>query len=350
MNHRKTIVLFNFRMDADSRMAFAIDWVNAIAEHFETVHVVTLRSGRYNVRDNVMVHNLNRDSTNRIFLFFQLIKLLYKLNKKTKIAGYFIHMAYFFVPFAYIFSKINHQRSVLWYAHKSTSLTLKLAVKLVDKIFSVSSDSFRIRTSKFKAIGHGIDTENRFYLRNPKKEVQVKRLLMVGRISTVKNNRLVLEALASLHSAYPEVTLTFAGEAITDQDKQYQETLFEYIGENSLENVVNFIGLVPIESLPNLYSEYDAAINISDTGSLDKTVIEPLAMGIPVITSNESAYTLFRKFDNHGVFLTKKSTVMNVLEKVISKPAKNEYEKIREEVEKHYSLKQLAEKIAHAFK
>jgi glycosyltransferase involved in cell wall biosynthesis len=59
-----------------------------------------------------------------------------------------------------------------------------------------------------------------------------------------------------------------------------------------LADRVLFAGHVPMESLPELYRTAFAHVNLSRTGSLDKSILESLAAGCPVLTSNDAARDL----------------------------------------------------------
>ena len=95
----------------------------------------------------------------------------------------------------------------------------------------------------------------------------------------------------------------------------------------------------------------DLAINISDTGSLDKTIIEPMAMGIPVITSNDSAKEIFTHINEKGIYLLKdKNELKDVLQNLVKKDLDFDREGLREEIVQNHSLEKLAKKIVGFFR
>jgi glycosyltransferase involved in cell wall biosynthesis len=55
-------------------------------------------------------------------------------------------------------------------------------------------------------------------------------------------------------------------------------------------------GLVPYERIPEFYEAAFLHINVSETGSMDKTVMEALASGCPVLTSNPAFFELLKDF------------------------------------------------------
>ena len=56
-------------------------------------------------------------------------------------------------------AKNFQKKTLLWYTHKAVNWKLKLAEKLVDKIFTASKESFRLPSKKVEITGHGIDLE-----------------------------------------------------------------------------------------------------------------------------------------------------------------------------------------------
>ena len=55
-----------------------------------------------------------------------------------------------------------------------------------------------------------------------------------------------------------------------------------------LETIVHFKGAIPNRILPTELARATVFINMSRTGSLDKAVLEAMALGIPILTSNEA--------------------------------------------------------------
>jgi len=340
-----SLILFNFESNKNSQaLAFALDWVNEIAKNVDKLYVVSLRCGEYEVGENVEVFCLGQDKKNKIETIWSIFKTLTLIHKKDKnIQGYFVHMAHYFVPFIYPFSLFFRKKIILWYAHKSTPLTLKLAVLLVDKIVSISSKSMLLKTDKFQAIGHGIDTTKRFIFKK-KFSKDIKNIVTVGRISKVKNTYEIVKAFLDLKR--DDLLLYIVGDILGEDDKRYLQKIQQIISSSS-QNKVVFTGKIPFHEIKGIYEEVDLAINLGD-GALDKAIIEPMAMGIPVITSNDSAKEIFSHLDGKGVFLTKKEGVKQTLQKVLEQ--KNfDRELLRQEIVQNHSLKKLAKRIVDEF-
>lgn len=343
------LVLFNFESNKNSQaLAFALDWVNEISKNVDKLYVVSLRCGEYKVNDNVKVYCINQDKKNRIQTIISIWKILKEIHKKDKeISGYFVHMAHYFVPFIYPFAKLYKQKILLWYAHKSVPLTLRIAGILADKIFATSSQSMRLQTNKFEAVGHGIDTTNRFIFKDKFRD-KIKNIATVGRISKVKNIDMIVDAFLSLER--DDLCLYIVGDALAGDDDIYLANIKKTIPKKYEKNII-FTGSISFEKLPEIYNDIDLTINVSDTGSLDKAIIEPMAMGIPIITSNDSAKQIFEHLDTKGIYLLDtKEKLKTVLKKVVLENKEFDRLVLREEVVQNHSLGRLAKKIVGEFR
>ena len=103
-----------------------------------------------------------------------------------KINGVFFHMCPEYVIGAGLWPKIFRKKSLLWYAHKSVNWKLRLAEKLVNKIFTPSKESFRLPSEKVEISGHGIDLV-KFKTKETNKNGSGFKIISVGRITAVKN-------------------------------------------------------------------------------------------------------------------------------------------------------------------
>ncbi|MEK7522407.1 MAG: glycosyltransferase, partial [Patescibacteria group bacterium] len=54
------------------------------------------------------------------------------------------------------------------------------------------------------------------------------------------------------------------------------------------EGIIEFVGPIPNKNIVEFYQSGDLFVNLSDTGSLDKAVLEAMACGLKVLTSNEA--------------------------------------------------------------
>jgi glycosyltransferase involved in cell wall biosynthesis len=101
-----------------------------------------------------------------------------------------------------------------------------------------------------------------------------------------KGTDLLINSLAKLKSVIPnfKLLITYTRENI-DKLNSYKE----YIRNNSLEDNVEFIGLLPYEQLPVLYSYAKFYVEVGKNRSMSLSNKEALACGTPVIRGNDSS-------------------------------------------------------------
>jgi len=335
------LLIFNMEMNEKSKvLSHCIDWVNNISIYFDKVFVITVKSSNFKVNENVKVFSIKRDKFNRLSSIILLYKILFKIHKNYKINGYFVHMAAYFVPFIFLFKLYYKIPILFWYAHSSVTKALKIATLLSDKIFSPSKESFKYKTSKIEFTGHGINTDFFKFIKN--KKCNYSKFAVFGRISETKNIHKMIEVFNKIENK--NINLTIIGEPLIEIDKKYFDKIFNFNYKN-----IFYSKNIPKKYIFETYKKFDVIINLSDTGSLDKVIIEPMAMGIPVITSNKSAIELFSHLDGKGVFLTTKQDFENDIKNLIlTKPFINR-NLLRKEIEENHSIKKLAKKISDYF-
>ncbi len=268
----------------DQVLGFFHRWIEEFAKNAEVVNVVCLEKGDFNLPQNVKVFSLGKEEgVGKIGRLINFYKYIWKLRKEYD--SVFVHMNQIYILLGGIFWKILKKKISLWYAHGKVSLDLKISEKLVDYIFTSTSGGFRINSSKVKIIGQGIDT-NLFKQTSLSKNK--KQVITVGRISEVKNIDLIVKII----SENPDFTLDIVGAPIRQKDFDYAKGIYLEVQKNNLSNRINFIGPVSQENLTEKYNNAHIFINLSKTGSLDKAILEAMACGLQVLTTNEAAKNL----------------------------------------------------------
>jgi len=233
----------------------------------------------------------------------------------------------------------------MWKAHKSVTFSVKLATLLADKIFSVSKQSFRVKTKKANFIGHGIDTKDRFKKQSHRDKIE--NIIVVGRVSSTKNILLLVRVFVKLLEQFDFLKLYIVGDV--ENNSKYFEQVKSTIPDRVRKNVI-FTGSIKFNTIVGIYKKMNLAVNLSDTGSLDKAIIEPMALGIPVITSNDTAHEIFKHLDNKGVFLVSKEDLYNKFVDIVDNKYSIDRTLLRDEVVKNHSLENLARIITSEFK
>lgn len=277
----------------DSDLGFFHRWLEEFARHFGIVTVICLQKGEYNLPDNVKVLSLGKESGQSklkyLWLFYR-----YIWHERNSYDFVFVHMNMEYCILGGLFWRLLEKKILLWYTHKAVSVRLWLAEKFVHKIFTASRESFRMTSDKVEVVGHGIDV-NLFSPPVFKKKKQIPVLATFGRIAASKNIDLLIQGVKILQDEGISFKLEIIGEPATISDQQYLKRLILSVNERGLQDNVFFLGPKFHVDMPKILNEVDIFINLSNTGSLDKAVLESMAMDVPVLTSNEAFKTIVNK-------------------------------------------------------
>ncbi len=209
------------------------------------------------------------------------------------------------------YAKLRNIPIVMWYAHGNVNMRLRITCFLVNRIVSSSQEGFRINSKRLTIAGQGIDVE-KFKPRAPNSKPKngKKIILSVGRISPVKNYETLIRALDILVNQWDAryLELQIVGDVPRKSQNKYLYFLKNLIGRYKLEDYVKFSGPISYTQIENYYQNCELFISTSNTGSLDKVVLEAMACGKIVLTSNEAfnnlleAYSYILKFDKNDAY------------------------------------------------
>ncbi len=272
---------------ADPILGFFHRWLQEFALREARVEVIANRAGDYALPTNVAVHSLGKErGAGRIARYYNFFRFAFRAMRDTD--AIFVHMIPLWVVLLYPLALIFRKPIYLWYTHKSVTLSLRLATLCATKVFTASEESFRIATPKKVVTGHGIDTD--FFVPGEfTHDPQQLKLLAVGRLSPAKDFRFIVDVLDIVRTLVPQrVTLTVVGAPVTSGDEGYVADLRTYIARKELTAFIDFIGAKTYNELPTLYRSHDVFIHASETGSIDKVVIEAMACAMPLVTTSEA--------------------------------------------------------------
>jgi len=303
----------------DAILGFFHRWIEEFAKHKESIIVICLEKGKHSLPENVEVLSLGKEEgVSRITYIKRFYS--YVLGRRKEYDAVFVHMNQIYVILGGLLWRLWRKRVSLWYTHRQVNLSLRIAEKIVHVIFTASEKSFRLKSKKKIVTGHGIDTKL-FEPDFSSKEEKI--VLTVGRISETKNN---IEMLTILKDN-PFLKLMVVGSSVTKKDKVYKSRFLKEIKDMHLEKRVELVGDIPQSVLPEYYNKAQVFINLSDTGSLDKAVLEALSMNVPVYTTNEA-------------FLNTNFPVFQSMEEALKSK-----ENTRDYILKDHSLKKLISRI-----
>lgn len=279
------LLIFTQKIDRnDSVLGFFHGWVVEFSKKVEELHVICLEAGNYDLPNNVTVHSLGKEkSVSKISYLINLFGYLYNLSGKYD--KVFVHMNQEYVILAGLYWKLKSIPVYMWRNHLKGNLLTYISVLLSSKIFCTSSNSYTARFEKTIVVPAGVDTEMFKPVQNAvRKKYSV---CMVGRIAPVKNIEIALEAMKEIISKSGEVTLSIIGSYL-EKDKNYFYDLKKYTEENGLSSHVTFLEGVPPSKLPEIYSSFEVCLNLTDSGSFDKTIVESASCGAIPVVSNMS--------------------------------------------------------------
>lgn len=251
---------------SDPVLGFFVRWIEEFSKHCEQVTVICLRKGEYRLPPNVRVFALG--GAGRLSRAYKLLWGAYKFRNNYD--AVFVHMNPEYVVAAGWLWRLLHKRIVLWYMHKSVDFKLRIAALFINAVTTGSKESFRLPTRKLHVLHHGIDTD---FFSPDQSVVRGDHWLSVGRLTKSKcHDRIIREA----HAAGKE--LRIAGDG---PERQNLESLAK-----ELEARVVFLGGLTQAQARDEYRRAGRFIHRSETGSLDKVVLEALACGCPIDTSD----------------------------------------------------------------
>lgn len=283
------VLLLNLRTDSsDTALGFTTSWINALARRVRSVSVVTMFAGRIAVEPNVRVFSVGKErgysEPRRVAEFYRHV---HRITRERPIDVCFSHMN---PKFSVLFAPIAHRRGIphlLWYAHGSVPLALRVADRVVDRCITPTEASFRLASDKLHVTGHGIDTY-RFRASERRPDGYDRTLVSVGRITPRKQIGEMLEAVSLLRARGADVRIELTGEPLTDADAGYERDLRRRADRPDLAGAVTFPGRVPYEEVAPRYHQGLLFVNVSGTASMDKAILEAMASGCVPISRNES--------------------------------------------------------------
>ncbi|MEK7659815.1 MAG: glycosyltransferase family 4 protein [Patescibacteria group bacterium] len=274
----------------DDVLGFAHEWIRGLSHEFSEVRVICLAQGQSGWKEqNIHVHSLGKErGGSRIVYIFRL--LYYVHTQRHVYDAVLVHMNPEYIVVAGWLWKLYKKYIVLWYAHGTVNTKLRVAAWFADLVLTSTPSGFRIAHPRIRVIGQGIDTSlfTPSYTATTHATQGIFRFIYVGRISPIKNVSLLIEATHLLNKKGRHCALDIIGSAATSSDVKYLHRVRQQIDALKLTDAVRMYGSVPNRLLPPYLNAAQCFINAGATGSLDKTMVEAMASGLPVITSNQS--------------------------------------------------------------
>lgn len=344
------ILIFTQKLDKnDTILGFFHNWLREFAKQCETLTVICLKKGTYDLSKKVKVLSLGKErGRSRLKYLINFYKYIWRERKNYD--AVFVHMNQIYVILGGLFWKLWGKKISLWYAHGKIDWRLRLAEKLADIIFTSTKEGFRIKSKRVKIVGQGIDVGK--FKPGKRKKTQFLKIVSVGRISPAKDYETLIRATDQLKDI--DLKVEIIGGIGLSEDRIYLEEMKKLIREKNLGNVIKFIGPKPNQEIIKFLQSADLFVNMGQTGSLDKAVLEAMACEILVLTCNEAFREILGQYVPNLMYRKKDFHQLSEKIRSIAKLNSQEKEKISRDLRKivieNHSLANLIKKICRYLK
>lgn len=268
----------------DTTLGFFHTWICEFAERFDHVDVICLKEGQHDLPENVHVFSLGKEKKqSKVSYILNLYTYIWQ--ERNQYDAVFVHMNQEYVLLGGLFWKLMGKQVFLWRNHPYGNLATRIAVMFSHKVFCTSVRSFTAQFEKTTIMPAGIDTS--LFEKSIGVERKKHSLLMFGRIAPIKHVERAIEAFKLVRETDKQCTLSIIGDVLT-KDKEYLEMLKDRVEELGLGRYVYFHKGIPFEQSAEAYQSHEIFLNFTPSGSFDKTVLEALASGMKVVSTNLS--------------------------------------------------------------
>jgi glycosyltransferase involved in cell wall biosynthesis len=335
----------------DDVLGFFHSWLLEFARQAEHITVICLQKGEYDVPENVEVLSLGKEAgVSPLMYVMRFYMYIWRYRNEYDVV--FVHMNQIYVLLGGLFWRAFHKKIALWYAHGYTPFGLRIAEKLAHIIFTSTQSGFRLTSKKVLVIGQGIDTDT-FKPEFVTTAHTIYTVVSVGRISPVKNYETLIDAVRILRDQGISLCVYIVGGVGLPEHQPYLTSLEKLVHSYGLKEVVTFVGPVPNKDIKGYLKGANIFVNTSLTGSLDKAVLEAMALEIPILTCNEAFLEVLPAMKESVIFKHKDSHELSrKIQSFMALDETNRAEltgKLRSIVVENHSVKNFVGKILHAF-
>lgn len=297
----KRLVIITQKVDEhDDLLGFFVGWIAELAKHFSHIDVITLGTGSYKLPDSVSVHSLGKEQgVPKLFQYARFFSLAARLIPGS--VGVFAHMSPIFAVLAWPFALVSRSKLIFWYLHRSVTMKLRLAALVSSAVVTADVESLGIRSGNIIPVGHGIDVGKFSVVRKWDTQEHL-RIVSVGRISPIKNLETLVEALAHTTASGHSIRARIVGKPVMAGDMEYDRKIRALVTQHGLDDMVSFAGFISHDRIVSVYAEADVAIGLTPPGGIDKVLLEAMASGCIVLTSNSVMKKYFGSWGDRLIF------------------------------------------------
>ncbi|MEK7078166.1 MAG: glycosyltransferase family 4 protein [Patescibacteria group bacterium] len=324
-------------------------WISKLAQKFTKISVVCLYQGKTELPNNVGVFSLGKESgPSRLKYIFNFYKYIWKLRHDYDVV--FVHMNPIYIVLGGLFWKLYDKKTSLWYNHPMGNVIDRVGIFFSGRVFCTSKYSFAAKFSKTNLMPAGIDVDLFKKVPVAKNHNQI---LFLGRISPIKKIEVLISAAELLDRQKIDFQIYIIGSPSSRADEFYKNKLKTMSLKLIKDGKIIFRSSIPNSEAVLAYNESRIFINLTPTGSLDKTTLEAMSCETMILVSNLSYKDILpSKLVN--LFIFNEGDSDNLGSKIINllKLESNEEirltSELRDIVVNHHSLNYLMEKLSIA--
>jgi glycosyltransferase involved in cell wall biosynthesis len=149
-------------------------------------------------------------------------------------------------------------------------------VAICDFVKKTISEEYHLKPARIPCIYNGVDT-GAFYPATRPQEQRPVEFINTGILYHLKNHKLLIDAFAKAEMKHPFIRLTILGDGILRGELEQQ------IAAYGLEKKVSILGIT--DDVAGFLNQADVYVMSSDLEGLPLSVLEAMACGLPVITT-----------------------------------------------------------------
>ncbi len=268
----------------DHTLGFMIGWLRALASDYQSVLVICLEQGKFNLPSNVKVRSLGKETgRSHAKYLFRFSKYLWQERRNYQ--RVLVHMNQEYVLLAGWWWRLTGKKIWLWRNHRYGNLGTRLAVALAHRVFCTSRDAYTAPFAKTEIMPVGIDTS--LFKPNPLIGKVPNSFLYLGRLAKVKKIELLINSLVILDREGHSFTFDLVGD-FADGDDHYEQTIKKLAEPLMRKGKINFWSGVSHRQTADFYNRHQLLINLTASGSFDKVILEAMSCGTLVLVANNA--------------------------------------------------------------
>ncbi|TJY32912.1 glycosyltransferase family 4 protein [Pontimicrobium aquaticum] len=151
-----------------------------------------------------------------------------------------------------------------------------------------------------------------------KREISTPKLLYVRAFASIYNPEMAIKVLYEVKKEYPDALLCMVG---PEKDNSFNscKALAKKFG---IENSIEFTGMLPKKEWHEKSKDYNIFINTTNIDNAPVSVIEAMALGLPIVSTNVGGLPFLIENNNTGILVNKND--IKAMANAISSLCKNQ--------------------------